>query len=1256
MGCLAPGPAMALHSVRRSRTLRTTRDHVVADTRARMTDSGCPFCSPPVDRVFHHGRLVVGLWDQFPVSQGHALIIPRRHVASWFEATDEERVELMAAVTYARAAIEHIHQPDGYNLGVNVGHAAGQTIFHLHVHVIPRYHRDVPSPRGGVRYVIPEKADYVGQVREAHAEGYTVFPATTPGRLSGTALIHPPHGQALVRGGDDPLLPHLRAHLTSAVRVDIAVAFVLQRGLSVIDEHLKDVVRRGGHLRILTGDYLDVTEPNALRRLLDLAALAAPATGTVELRVFETMGDSFHPKSYILHLSDGDSVAFVGSSNLSELALGRGIEWNYRVVPARDRAGFGTVVAAFETLFRHPNTRALDAAWVGRYAARRATELTRTVELVPEPLPPPPEPHEVQREALAALERTRVDGNAAGLVVMATGLGKTWLAAFDTDRPEYQRVLFVAHREEILAQALTTFRRIRPTAVLGLYTGDEKVPEADVLFASIQTLGRARHLGQFSPDTFDYIVVDEFHHAAAATYRRLIDHFEPRFLLGLTATPERTDGGDLLGLCGENLVYRCDLWDGVRRGLLAPFHYFGVPDEVDYRNIPWRSARFNEEALTRAVATQSRAQNALEQYRQRAGARTLAFCCSTRHADFMADFFTAAGLRAVAVHSDGTSAPRAASLERLQVGTLDVIFAVDMFNEGVDLPALDTIMMLRPTESRIVWMQQFGRGLRKVEHKDHLTVIDYIGNHRIFLLKPEVLLGLEASTSAVAAALTKVETHTLELPPGCEVTYELRAVEILRALLPRPTPNVFRAWYEDFRERHGIRPRAIEAFHENYSPRLVRRTYDSWLLFVNQMGDLSEPQASLVRGAVPGFSAVAPRVHEFLEELETTPMTRSYKMIVLLAMLNEDCLPGTVTIDALARTVNQLARRSARLQEDFGTALEDFEALAHHLEVNPIAAWSGGAGTSGVKYFTYEASRFASRFDVPAAQREAFQELVRELVDWRLAEYLQRQPATDDAIVCKVSHTGGRPILFLPDRAGRPDIPEGTTPVLIDGQRYEADFAKIAVNVIRAHGSARNNMAGLLRSWFGPDAGLPGTSFLVRFERTADEEYRLVPLGPRTSSSQGPEEWRQYSREAIPPLFSLEYNAPVWNQGFIFKDNRVVLLVTLDKSTQAKEHRYEDRFEAADRFQWQSQNKQHRGGTTEQKLSRHVELGIPVHLFVRKTSKIDGRAAPFLYCGECEFLSWEGDRPITVRWKLKSPVPDRWRGVFDVPNSPPIEP
>jgi superfamily II DNA or RNA helicase len=411
-------------------------------------------------------------------------------------------------------------------------------------------------------------------------------------------------------------------------------------------------------------------------------------------------------------------------------------------------------------------------------------------------------PHEIQEEALAALEVTRAEGNRAGLVVLATGLGKTWLSAFDTMRPEFRRVLFVAHREEILGQAKNTFRQIRPNARLGLYMGSTRDEYAEILFGSIQTLGKRAHLNRFARDAFDYIVIDEFHHAAAASYRGLIEHFEPKFLLGLTATPERTDGGNLLTLCQENLVYRADLREGINRGLLAPFHYFGVPDDVDYTNIPWRSNRFDEEALTNAVATHRRAQNSLDQMRKRGGKRTLAFCVSTRHADFMAKFFQQSGLRAVAVHSGSNSAPRALSLEHLASGELDVVCAVDMFNEGVDVPELDTVMMLRPTGSRLLWLQQLGRGLRKAAGKTHLNVIDYIGNHRTFLLKPQTLFDLPSGRQEMLAFLDRYRAQTLELPAGCEVTYDLEAVEILSKLvqLPHCDVDVLRRYYEDFRE------------------------------------------------------------------------------------------------------------------------------------------------------------------------------------------------------------------------------------------------------------------------------------------------------------------------------------------------------------------------------------------------------------------------------------------------------------------------
>jgi superfamily II DNA or RNA helicase len=571
-------------------------------------------------------------------------------------------------------------------------------------------------------------------------------------------------------------------------------------------------------------------------------------------------------------------------------------------------------------------------------AQGRASAPGPAAEVTPEAPPFVPEPHTIQVEALDALQATRAAGNKAGLVVLATGLGKTWLSAFDTSRPEYPRVLFVAHREEILTQARETYRQIRPDARLGLYTGTEKVPEADVVFASIQTLGQRRHLQNFAPHIFDYIVVDEFHHAAASTYRRLLDHFVPKFLLALTATPERSDGGDLLALCQENLVYRCDVAEGIRRGLLCPFHYFGVPDDIDYRNIPWRNSRFDEEALTAAVATAARARNVLEQYRKRAGKRTLAFCCSQRHADFMATYFREQGLRAVAVHSGPATAPRAASLEQLEAGNLDIVCAVDMFNEGIDLPLADTVMMLRPTESRIIWLQQFGRGLRTAIGKNHLTVIDYVGNHKAFLLKVRALFELGQGYAEIARVLDQVSANRMALPPGCEVTYDLVAVDILRGLLPTQITEAAmgEAYYDDFKERHERRPLAVEALHDGYNPRSIRQSEESWLAFVDSKGDLNPIQQQLLRdhGAL-------------LNALEATTMTRSFKMLTLLAMLHRDALPGTIDIGELISEFARLAGRSAALKADVAVPLDDARQMRKYLEKNPIAAWTEGKGTGG---------------------------------------------------------------------------------------------------------------------------------------------------------------------------------------------------------------------------------------------------------------------------------------------------------------------
>jgi superfamily II DNA or RNA helicase/diadenosine tetraphosphate (Ap4A) HIT family hydrolase len=1054
----------------------------------------CPFCQ--IDRqriVFRHSvgsANVIALWDGFPVSPGHLLIVPTRHIATWFDASSEEQQALTSALEIAKSHIEAQYEPQGYNIGINVGATAGQTVPHLHVHLIPRYSGDVADPRGGVRHVIPQLANYLAeQTPEFHVNKAT------------TSTHRPSH---FTRGEIDPLLPHLKSAIDRSAQVDFCVAFIKQSGLDLLRGHLQDLLERQGRVRIITGDYLDVTEPQALEDLLELSP-------NLELYVVEcTPGMSFHPKAYLFYTSDQRTTnhsgtghsAYIGSSNISRMALLAGIEWNYRVDESIHGGGFGAMKAAFDELLRDPRTKRVDASWIDRYRARRREQQFIRFDIESDTSDPIPDPHAIQREALAALAQTRLDGNRAGLVVLATGLGKTYLAAFDaasktpTGEFEFPRVLFVAHRDEILHQSMRTFRRIRPGSSCSRYDGslsDSQLDRTEMLFASIQTLGRSEHLSRFAADAFDYIVVDEFHHAAASTYRRLLDHFQPRFLLGLTATPERTDGGDLLGLCDENLVYRCDLIRGIEEELLSPFEYFGVPDAVDYSNIPWRSRRFDEAELTSAVSTHARAQNALEQLQRVGAKRTLGFCCSQQHADFMAEYFRGVGMRVAAVHSGSDSDPRARSLDALSSGELDIVFAVDMFNEGLDIPSIDTVLMLRPTESSIVWLQQFGRGLRKSPDKQRLKVVDYIGNHRTFLVKIrsmlQPLLRVGESDSELRRGLQLLQRGDAQLPNGCSVTYELETIKLIEQVLrPASRTDAMSAFYRDFEEQHGQRPTAREAYHAGYNPRALRSTHGSWFGYVDSMGGLED-----------GDRAAWEQQREFLKVVEKTAMTKSYKMLVLLALLQSDARPRDnesmeIGISAMVQAVRRMAQRSAVLREDLGEEhLESNTKLQRHLENNPIKAWtnSGSARRNGALYtekiyFEYREGVFSWAGADLGPHRARFAELLRELVDWWMAEFIDRLNH-QSGHYCRVIASNDRPIIKLPARTGETNIPIDWVAVEIDGLNYMAKFAKQYINVIRKTTESKENLLReILRTWYGPTVGKTGTRFQVQLLQEGD--------------------------------------------------------------------------------------------------------------------------------------------------------------------------
>jgi hypothetical protein len=324
----------------------------------------------------------------------------------------------------------------------------------------------------------------------------------------------------------------------------------------------------------------------------------------------------------------------------------------------------------------------------------------------------------------------------------------------------------------------------------------------------------------------------------------------------------------------------------------------------------------------------------------------------------------------------------------------------------------------------------------------------------------------------------------------------LRSIDILQSLLSPPTSGeALKAYYVDFKERRGARPTAVEAYHDSYSPGSTRARHGSWLGFVRDMGDLGPAHAAALQ------------VHEqFLTALETTQMTRSFKMLTLLAMLDEGRFPGRIDIDTLMNGFRARAERSAVLRSDVGVDLTDHARLRRYLEENPIAAWTGGRGTGGHRYFAYEDGVFSTTFEVRPEQQETLGELVRELVDWRLAEYLDRAKADSgesegtQQFKAVVSHSGGRPILFLPDRKQHPNVPRNWTKVLTSEGEFEANFVMVAVNVMRRPGSQKNELPEVLRKWFGPDAGKPGTRYYVLIERKGNQ-WRMRPQPRREKAA-----------------------------------------------------------------------------------------------------------------------------------------------------------
>ncbi|MGL5623601.1 DEAD/DEAH box helicase family protein, partial [Cetobacterium sp.] len=656
----------------------------------------------------------------------------------------------------------------------------------------------------------------------------------------------------------------LKNSINLSEEIIINVSFIRDSGLKLLIPELKKARSEGKSIKILTSDYMNVTEPNALYRLLDIPGV----------KIFKNPEKpSFHPKTYIFKNKNNVEI-YVGSSNISYSALISGVEWSYQFFGDPQNSDINNILTEFDELYEK-NSFELTLDWLRKYEKNyKKKEFQNYID------PDSPknsieeiEPIKFQVPALYELSKTREEGFNKALVIVATGLGKTYLSAFDSKN--FDKILFVAHRDEILKDAQKTFETIySDSKSYGFFNGSAKDINKDIIFASVQTLSKNDYLSEdyFSKDYFDYIVVDEFHHSSAKSYSEILNYFKPKFLLGLTATPDRADSGDIYKLCDYNIAYECDLRVAINNGWLTPFQYFGIYDDTDYSLIPWRGGKYDLESLENSLIVEKRVQLVLEKYLKYRKKSTIAFCASVKHAKVMYNYFLKNKIKSALILGETSISDRQNIIKKFKDGKLDIIFTVDIFNEGIDIPCIDTVLFLRPTTSYTIFMQQLGRGLRTYPNKHHLRVLDFVGNYKGSELKPSFLTGFRKNSNLPKSPLDE----NFILPEGCTANFDFKIIEHFENEEKKRDPLHQKMIQDYLNVKEYLRktPTIMDIYtFGEYPVSLYIKEYDSWYNFLKTINDLNEKELQFTQKAI-----------DFLKLLDTTKMTKSYKIPLFLSL------------------------------------------------------------------------------------------------------------------------------------------------------------------------------------------------------------------------------------------------------------------------------------------------------------------------------------------------------------------------------------